>query len=106
MAIYKRSKGPRGRWLYFKDGKMVSIGSIPQHILAEVDSDLKSTAPDATEIVLKYNECIFCKEHAKLSRLLNTQTLYLCNKDYYSKTIGQIAQQLREGLSDEKTKVR
>ena len=43
-----------------------------------------------------WRECIFCGEHATKQRLLNLQTVDLCDEHYLNKSIGRIAQRLRE----------
>ena len=40
--------------------------------------------------------CIFCKTHSNLTRMVNMQTVVICEKHYYSETVGKIAQKLNE----------
>lgn len=93
--IYKQSKGPRGRKLYFakdKGGfKMVAKSSIPEDILAtmELEKPIDDTLPE-------FRKCIFCGELGTERKLINGQGVDVCLEDYYSKTTGEIVEQLRD----------
>lgn len=80
---------------YMKNKKFISKKNVPGNYVPLIkvgeifdDEGIKPLAP------LKY--CVFCGEVAKMTRMLNGQTIPLCDKDYYDKTIGQVAQQIRE----------
>lgn len=111
MSIwYKIANGPYGRPLYYvahdpehlnakgtPSRKLTKLADIPELIMAgfengqvEIDDlDLNLDVPD--------KNCLFCGEpNCKLTRLLNTEIIYLCDEHYYSKSLGQIAQHIRE----------
>lgn len=115
--MYKVADGPRGRKLYFRSVngkfKMISVKSIPTEIVEQLqthpevseDSDIQLdvTVEPSDEVKLEIETarqpkrlCLFCGQHAKLPRLVNLQTIYVCDTHYYEKTVGQIAQKLRE----------
>ena len=88
--MYKRTKGPRGRWLYFKNGKMVSVKSIPQEELDKLNGDVQvETTP--TE-----RKCLFCGEPGTEPMFINLQHLDLCMEHYLNKTKGEVVQKLKE----------
>jgi hypothetical protein len=41
-------------------------------------------------------QCIFCGQYAKYTRFINLQTIAICEEHYYSTTVGQTAQRIRE----------
>lgn len=98
MAEYKQSKGPRGRALYFKkeEGgfKMISRDKIPVEILAT----MKSEKP-VNDQLPEFRKCIFCGAQGTEEKRLNGEKFYLCLDDYNSRTTGEIAQKLREGIA-------
>jgi hypothetical protein len=97
---YLKQNGPRGRFLYFQevDGKkkMISVKDIPTEILdkmviGEPISDEPVEVPVSQE-----RKCIFCGINATDTRLINLQTVALCEEHYLNRTVGEIVQQLRE----------
>jgi len=89
---YIKRNGPRGRSIYFLDGKLVSAKSIPQNELDKLNGAVVETTP-----VPKV--CIFCGEYGTEEKFINLQTLYLCNEDYLNKTSGEIVHQLNKEKS-------
>ena len=87
MTTYKVIKTKKGN-RYLKNGKFTAPEEIREHILKQLSEQDEVTDND------RY--CIFCDKPAKLTRLINMELVYICNEDYYAKTVGQIAQQLRE----------
>lgn len=94
MSVYKRYPGLNGSWLYRRDGRICKTIEVPVNVVEllktqeEVDDEGLPESPGL-------RPCIFCGEHSKLQRMLNSQTVYLCNEHYYSKTIGQVAEKIR-----------
>lgn len=95
MPLYKKVKGPHNNVRYSKNGIFISKDKIPISVLEEL------TRTNVVDVPIK--ECVFCGVGCKFTRLVNLQTVYLCDEHYYSKTIGQIAQQIREN-SDAKSR--
>lgn len=93
--LYKQSKGPKGRPLYFakdKGGfKMVAKSSIPADILAtmEPEKPVDDTKPE-------FRKCIFCGMQGTEQKLINGQSIELCLEHYHSKTTGEIVEQERK----------
>jgi len=90
---YKTIKGPRGSVRYMKDGKMISKNSIPQDILIKLEVGMNDVSNIEVENIHK---CIFCGQVTKQYRLLDQQAIYICQDDYYDKTMGQIAKQVKQ----------
>lgn len=94
MAIYKVQKTGIGATVYRMDNKLIKTADVPSNVV-----DLLEHQPEVDDTNLKlqtpYRNCVFCKDYTKLSRMVNQQTVYICEKDFYDKTIGQIAQQVR-----------
>lgn len=94
MAIYSTQEGVRGSIIYKRDKRPVKTTDVPANIV-----DLLEHQPEVDDTNLKlespYRKCIFDGEFTKLSRVVNQQTIYICEKDFYAKTIGEIAQQVR-----------
>lgn len=90
--LIKSSKGTR----YMKDGKFVAKDKVPISVLERLGKE---------EQISTSKDCIFCGVPSKLTRLLNSQPLYLCNEHYYDSnvTLGKIAQRVREGTSHVQT---
>lgn len=100
MAIYTKTKGLQGSTIYRrsedpkKAGKLVKTTDVPSNIVDLLehqdsidDANLKLQSP--------YRKCIFDGEYTKLYRMVNQQTLYVCEEHYQTMTIGQLAQQAK-----------
>lgn len=94
-SIYKQSKGPRGRWLYFRNGKMISKNDIPEHILAGMEPE-KPVSDQAPE----FRRCLFCAQPATEEKWLNGRLNYLCLDDYQTKTTGELAEKVKESVAN------
>lgn len=94
MAIYTKRKGLNDSTIFWRDKRPVKTTEVPSNIV-----DLLEHQPEVDDELLKlespYRRCVFDGEYTKLSRVVNQQTIYICEKDFYDKTIGQIAQQVR-----------
>ncbi len=99
MSIYKTWNVGKGGVRYMKDGKLIKATAVPQHLLQILKPgdtlDTEATPPSPPAKI-----CIYCGHYAKMSRMVNMQTVYLCDEHYYDKNIGQIAGRLKE-LNDE-----
>lgn len=91
MSEYKQTKGPKGRFLYFKDGKMISKAAVPAEILdtLQLQKPVDDTKPE-------FRKCIFCGDRGTEQKLINLQSVDLCFEHYHNKTTGEIVQHLRE----------
>lgn len=90
---YKRFK-VHNSYRYMKAGSgFISVKDVPQSVIDSFTDD---------KPVVSDKKCVFCGEVSKLTRIVNLQTVYLCDKDYYDKSIGKIAQKLQE--NDQRTK--
>ena len=84
---YQRIVHPNG-YRYLKKGKgFVAEKNVPQDVLDSFTYD---------KPVVSDKKCVFCGEVSKMTRVVNLRTVYLCEKDYYDKSIGKIAQKLQE----------
>lgn len=88
--IYKKVTGRAGN-RYLADNRFISRDKIPVDILVKLDKTSE----------VKFDGCIFCGGEATHKRVVNEVSVALCNDDYYSRTIGRIAQQLREGKENQ-----
>lgn len=92
--MYTVVAGPKGSTRYKKDNHFIKRADIPADILIKlevgmVNIDEKPQEPEVTK-------CIFCGMATKGYRLLNQKPVYVCMNDYYDKTMGQIAQKVRQ----------
>lgn len=92
-TIYKQSKGPRGRWLYFRNGRMISKNDIPKHILENMEPE-----KPVSDQLPEFRRCIFCNLPATEEKWLNLKKYYLCFDDYQIKTTGEVAEKVRESI--------
>lgn len=90
MAEYKMTPGPRGRQLFFRDGKLISKKDVPEDILSgmELQKPVDDTAPE-------FRKCVFCGLPATEEKWLNGAKQYLCLDDYQTKTTGELAEKLQ-----------
>ena len=72
--------------MYFKDGKLISKKNIPANELEKLEV---AEGPKP-----KTRVCLFCGSPARYVRVVNLQIVDLCEKHYYDKNVGQIAQEL------------
>ena len=93
MSSYKIVTGRNGD-RYMKDGKFISKASLPPEVYTQLKVDQITTDEELNPIIDK--TCIFCGIYSNLSRLLNGQTIYLCDGHYYSESTGKTVQRMRE----------
>lgn len=83
--------------------KMVSLKAIPPAVIAHFNKGTLEVNDDAVDLSPPQKVCIFCgAANCAQSRMLNSEIIYLCDEHYYSKNLGQIAQQVRESEHAEK----
>lgn len=90
-TVIQGSHGPR----YMKDSRFVKKADIPADILIKLDVGMKEVMPETEAKEPKTHLCVFCGMGTKQYRLLNQKAIYVCENDYYNKTIGQVAQEVR-----------
>lgn len=86
----------RGARRYRKNKKMVNKNTLPRDVMERYGLVGEQPPEETDEPHDDPRACIFCGEHSRFTRRLNGQTVYICDADYYVKTIGSIAQRLRE----------
>lgn len=80
---------------YLKDKKLFAKGNIPANIFPLIKVG-ETVSDENVRLEAPLKECLFCGVPCKNVRLLNQQTVALCDEHYYSKTLGQVAQKVRE----------
>lgn len=95
MAIYTKRKGLNDSTIFWRDKRPVKTLDVPSNIVDLLehqdkvdDENLKLESP--------YRRCVFDGEYTKLYRIVNQQPVYICQEDFHEKTLGQIAQRVRE----------
>lgn len=94
MSEYTIVSGMKGV-RYQKDKRFIARDKIPPAILEKLNQDMP-VSDEWRDVQPPTKQCLYCLKEAKLSRVVNLQTVYLCDEDYYAKTIGQITQRIRE----------
>jgi hypothetical protein len=95
MATYTKVVGGDGTARYKKNKiKFVKKIDVPLAVIEALKTE-KEVDDTGLNTTIKFRKCICCDEHGKHERFLNGQTVYLCEEDYYSKSIGQVAQHIR-----------
>lgn len=85
--IYTKTEGPKGGIVYRENGKAIKSANVPEEVLELLQSEKE----------VKFSPCIFCGQRATKIRYFNSMIVDLCDSDYYSHNLGQIAHKLREG---------
>jgi hypothetical protein len=91
---YTAVPGPGGSIRYKKNNRFVKKSDIPADILIKLEVGMTDITEQAIEPEI--HKCIFCNMVTKQYRLLNSKPVYLCEDDYYDKTLGQVAQKLNQ----------
>lgn len=90
MAIYKLIPGANGP-RYQKDKRFISKNDIPISVLEKLEM-----GKEVSDDPIQPKQCIFCNVGGcRLTRLVNREVVYLCEEDYYARTIGKVAEQIR-----------
>lgn len=95
MSIYKALEGKNGNLRYWKDRRFIKKEDVPEEIL-EILTPGHDVDTEAGPVLAPKKQCIFCGEDTNWVRVLNGQTIYICETDYYDKTMGQIAQRVNQ----------
>lgn len=94
MTKYTRFEVPGRGWRYQADGSLISVKKVPPEEIARLEAE--SPTPVAPEVETGPKTCIFCGVETKISRLINQQSIALCEDHYYSESTGRVVQKLRE----------
>lgn len=96
MSIYTFRIGIRDSKIYMRDNKMIKKTDVPKKIFEQLNSG--ATEVDDSEVDTSTNVklCVVCKSYGNLTRVVNLQTVALCEEHYYGMNIGQLAQFIRE----------
>lgn len=102
MSIWRAMPGIHNSIRYVRNNKVVKTKDVPAGIKVLLETHDRVDDEQYTESELTYigKRCIFCHEPYKYERLLNQQSVALCAEHYYSKSMGQIAEQLRYELEN------
>lgn len=95
---YTTIPGPKGTVRYKKDARFVAKKDIPADILIKLGvgmTDINEVDQEAIEPDV--HKCIFCGMATNQFRLFNSEPVYVCTDDYYDKSMGQLAQKVRNG---------
>lgn len=93
--MYTIVAGPAGSTRFKYNNKFVKRENIPADILIKLGVGMDKIEEPVVQTVPEVHTCIFCGMGTNIFRLLNQQPVYLCNDDYYDRTMGQIAQKVR-----------
>lgn len=86
--MYERKVASNGRVMWFREGKLVKHSEVPAELM---DTILEESSDE-----LPVNKrCIFCQQFADSQRFVNGKTYPLCEVDYNSRTLGEVAEQAR-----------
>lgn len=118
MAQYRKKVTKKGSQLFYRDGERVSKTDIPRTIrkilqdrtktsddlqppypptAAEIRQQKQAEAAEAAKTAAApVKQCIFDGEETDIHRTVNGEMVYICKEHYYSKSLGQLAEQLRE----------
>lgn len=83
---------------FFKDGERVKGKSLAEGLREQLlkTVDQIETGVDDKNKNTTNRSCIFCQGHADSGKFLNSKVIPLCREDYQTKTLGQVAQRVRE----------
>lgn len=95
MSEYKMIVAGKG-FRYLKDNRFIPKATIPANIFVLLDEPNKVIDDSTIKLEAPVRECIFCGVVCKKQRLVNGQTVAVCDDHYYSKNMGQTAQRIRE----------
>jgi hypothetical protein len=93
--------GKRGK-RYMKNGHLIKKTDLSEEELAHfehptTEEELPKLDTHPIAVSAKSDRsCIFCGAYSKFTKLINSQTIYLCEQDYYDKNIGKITQKVNE----------
>jgi hypothetical protein len=98
MEGWKRITMKNGRTRYMYQRKFIAATKVPFEIKAVLDRPRPDEEPPQpapqSQGPKQERKCIFCGAHARFTKFVNLQTVYVCDDDYYDKSTGKIAEQL------------
>lgn len=94
MTMYSKRAGIHGATIYTRNKRPMKTADVPANIMKILENQ-DSIDDENMQLEAPNRKCLFCGTWTKLSRIINGQTVYICEEHYYSKTTGQVAQQIR-----------
>lgn len=92
---YTKKTSIKGREMYYKENKLISVREIPQVVLNNmVEGTPYEYVIEGPQVIDK--NCIFCGMYSNLQRLVSGKIVSICEEHYYSKNMGQTAQRMKE----------
>lgn len=113
MSTWKKIKRGDGATVYMKidfhgegegrkaHSRFVALKNVPPAIMDKFDVGKNEIDDFGLDLNAPSKLCVFCGMASKYTKMINGQTIYLCDEHYYSKNLGQVAQRLKE-VADEK----
>jgi len=95
--IYELKFTANGMPNYYLNNERVKGKTLPEGIrekLNQTIDEIKNSSEDENKNLETI--CIFCQGYANSGKLLNGQLIPLCREDYETKTLGKVAQKVRE----------
>lgn len=93
MAIYTRRRTGLGYVVYARDKKPVKTIAVPANIVRLLETE-KEVDDTGMKLEKPYGRCLFCLKLTHLEKTVQGQTIAICEEHFYSKTTGQIAQEI------------
>lgn len=95
MAIYTKVTGLHGKTVYKKDHhKFIKTADIPGNVMLLLE-DVDEVDDENMQLTAPLKKCVFCEAPTKLYRVVNSQSIAVCEEHYHNRTLGQLAQQVR-----------
>lgn len=92
--LYKRfenTTGVENSWRYTIDNKITNSSRVPEEVKEKLEY-----APSVEHNFDQNNACIFCDTTVSRTRMVNLETIGLCEWHYQHMNLGKIVQQVRE----------
>lgn len=83
---------------YYKDGERIKGKDLPEGLREKLVETVDQAPIVQDDINKNTNDktCVFCQELADSGKYLDGKVIPLCRTDYETKTLGKIAQRVRE----------
>jgi hypothetical protein len=98
-STYEIKYTANGMSNFFKDGERVKGKTLPEGLrekLIETVDQSQIVSDDKEKNITTNKTCVFCQEYADSGKVLNAKVVPLCQEHYQTKTLGKIAQRVRE----------
>ena len=92
MSEYTRYEIKGKGFRYRKNGKLITKDDVPVEEIKRLEDEEFPAEP----VQVTDKSCLFCGAYSNWQRLVNGQSVYVCEEHYYNETIGKVAQKLRE----------